>query len=227
MQSIPSIHVGQPRGGLSGTHRSPASSQTIAATDASIDAETLGAASDIETDWEEGENGRDCLYNEICESNRGNRLKYSEVRKLRKRRLHKEPTNQRLIDSLMGEFYAIFKGLKAEFRTCVGGHGSSQGPVQGKEPKKSRTSSNVAGSKRGINETRHDTGEEEDGEEDDPTPERPKPPSKSPDNTLPGLKFACPYHQHNPRKYGIGDLSGDANYRTCAGPGWQSVARIK
>lgn len=228
LQTNSSIHVNLPKGGPSSTNRSPASSQTIAATDGSIDAETLGAASDIETDWEEGENGRDCLYNEICKSNQGNRLKYAEVRILRKQRLLKEPKKQRLIDSLMREFYTIFKGTKGGFRTCVEGRNSSHGSVQGKESTNNRSSGNVAGTKRGISDVRHDPGEEEEEEEEgDPMPKCPKPPSKSPDDKLPGLKFACPYHQHNPRRYGINDPSGDANYRTCAGPGWQSVARIK
>jgi hypothetical protein len=227
-QPVPSIHISQHRGGPSGTNRSPSSSQTIAATDVSVDVETLGPASDIETDWEEGVNGRDHLYNEICESNQSCRLKYAEVGELRKRRVFEEPKKQKLIDSLMREFYTIFKGTKLDVRTCVGRHSSSQGSVNGKESKTNQRSSNIAGSKRAYNDVGHDPGEEDEkDEEEDPTPKRPKAPSKSPDHKIPGLKFACPFHQHNPRKYGINHPSHDANYRTCAGPGWQSVARIK
>jgi hypothetical protein len=40
-----------------------------------------------------------------------------------------------------------------------------------------------------------------------------------------GTNFACPYHQHNPKKYRVNIQSSD--YRSCAGPGWNSMARIK
>jgi hypothetical protein len=126
----------------------------------------------------------------------------------------------------MNEFYAIFKRAKTELKTCAGSHGSSpQDPGQGTASKNSRSSSNTVGTKHRTNDTRGNPGKEEEGE--DRSPKRPRPLSKCSSDKPLGLKFACPYHQHNPRKYGINDAFCDANYRTCAGPGWTSVARIK
>lgn len=73
-----------------------------------------------------------------------------------------------------------------------------------------------------------DDSEEIPGEEEgDHPPKRPKHPLKSYEDKLWGLKFACPFHQHDSRKYGVNLESSDADYRSCAGPGWRSVARIK
>lgn len=204
--TIPSNHAHLPKGGASSSNRSPASSQTVAATDSSIDAETSGTASDIETNWEEGENGRDHVYNEICKANQGIRLKIGQVRQNRARRLFTEPKKQKEIDLLMGEFYTIFKRARADARTCAGGHNSaSQASVQETALTNDRTSTNAAGTKHRISDGGFRLDDEEEDEEDR-APKRSKPLSKSPDNKLPTLKFACPYHQHNPRKYGIGEM---------------------
>jgi hypothetical protein len=41
-----------------------------------------------------------------------------------------------------------------------------------------------------------------------------------------GVKFACPFYKRDPQKFRVNDKTG-GRYRACAGPGWDSVARIK
>lgn len=43
--------------------------------------------------------------------------------------------------------------------------------------------------------------------------------AKSPSTDIPSPLFACPYYKYNPRKY--------RRWRTCFGPGWRSVHRVK
>ena len=41
-----------------------------------------------------------------------------------------------------------------------------------------------------------------------------------------GVKFACPFYKRDSQKFRANDKTG-GRYRACAGPGWESVARIK
>ena len=64
----------------------------------------------------------------------------------------------------------------------------------------------------------------DDGHEDDPN-KRPK--QKELGEHLQTLKkFACPFYKHDSQKYRENPLTG-SKFRTCAGPGWQSVHRVK
>ena len=54
------------------------------------------------------------------------------------------------------------------------------------------------------------------------TPEESKLGGKS-QKTEPVLRFACPFHKFDPATYGI----HDSRWRTCVGPGWTSVHRVK
>jgi hypothetical protein len=177
----------------------------------------------METDWEEEERGRYGLYLEICESNQRKHLWNAQVKQKRTKRLLNEPQEQRLIDCLMIRFYANFKG-GTDYRSCAGNHNpSSQGILQFASSPNDRSSTHGNRTKRIFK-----PGEEENGDEEDGRPlKRPKRPTKPCEDRILGLKFACPYHQHNPRKYGVSLESSDADYRSCAGPGWRSVARIK
>jgi hypothetical protein len=39
-------------------------------------------------------------------------------------------------------------------------------------------------------------------------------------------RYACPFYKHDPIKYAVNSLTG-RKYRTCAGPGFESVSRVK
>jgi hypothetical protein len=70
-------------------------------------------------------------------------------------RLLREPQQQRLIDLLMNEFYAIFEMAKTELKTCAGSQGSSsQDPGQATVSKNSQSSSNAIGTKHRTDDTR-------------------------------------------------------------------------
>lgn len=65
---------------------------------------------------------------------------------------------------------------------------------------------------------------DEDGEKRGKTDHPPDPPFDS------DLLLACPFHKHNPIKYGAHDNPGAGKkpkYRACAGPGFRSVQRLK
>ncbi|KAI9151988.1 Cyclin-dependent kinase-like 4 [Paramyrothecium foliicola] len=47
-------------------------------------------------------------------------------------------------------------------------------------------------------------------------------PSKSLDTSV-ALRFACPFHKHDPHTFGI----HDPRWRTCVGPGWTTIHRVK
>jgi hypothetical protein len=42
----------------------------------------------------------------------------------------------------------------------------------------------------------------------------------------PLLRFACPFHQYDPLKYSPNNLMG-IKYRSCAGPGFKTIAKVK
>jgi hypothetical protein len=200
------------------------SSETVAATDDSVNEDTPVESSEIETDWEEGESERDKIYHEICVSNLGKQLSNSNVKRRRAERLLGEAHKQKLIDHLMREFYIIIERMGTSYRTCTGSHGSSsQSSARVAESSTDQTSTKTTGMKRRI--------EGDDGipgEDDDNRPPKHFQLSPNPceERSL-GTKFACPYHQHNPIKYGVNLQTNDIDYRSCAGPGWKSVARIK
>jgi hypothetical protein len=174
----------------------------------------------VETDWEEGGTGRDSLYREICVSNLGMRLPNAQVKQHRIRRLLEQPQKQRLIDHLINAFYETLKSA-TPYRSCTGSHDApSQGISQLALPSNDKSSTNGNRIKR---KTDHE--EDDNGEEDGDRPF--KRPTNTPNDKLSSLKYACPYHQHDPRRYGVSLESSDANFRSCAGPGWKSVARIK
>jgi hypothetical protein len=72
---------------------------------------------------------------------------------------------------------------------------------------------------------------DEDDDEDDE--EEGKSPSDKPgaSSAIPLPRLACPFHKLNPAKYGIHHAqdqhSKKVDYRTCAGPGFKSIQRLK
>jgi hypothetical protein len=204
--------------------QSLASSETVTATDDSFEAEIQADNSEFETDWEEDGDGRDKIYHEIRSSYKMGCYSNSCVKQRIIERLNNDPHKQKLIDDTMREFYANFSKLSTKYRSCAGNYGSpAEYTAQVAQASDHGSSVQATSIKH-----RPDGSEEipEDDEGDHP-PKRPKLLHKPSDHTQPSPKFACPYHQHNPRKYGVNLQSSDADYRSCAGPGWRSVARIK
>lgn len=147
-----------------------------------------------------------------------------QVRQRRNGKLLEEPELQKLIDDLMREFYTIFSRVDTVHRSCAGSHGSSsQSLSQLALASKDGSSTQATSIRCQIGDSEENL-EEDEG---DHLPKRPKLLQKPSDDTVPGSKFACPFHQQNPRKYGVNLQSRDVVYRSCAGLGWKSVARIK
>lgn len=126
-----------------------------------------------------------------------------------------------LVASLMGEFYAIFDPKwQGSMRTLAGSSGAS--PTR---------SSNVTGSEssppRGLQKRKMDDRDSPPpGKDDNNDPKRPKSKAIAANPEGESLDFACPFHKHNPQKYCTNKATG-RRFRTCAGPGWDTVSRVK
>jgi hypothetical protein len=189
-----------------------------------LDADDPAEISEFETDWEEDGGRREKVYREICSSYPVGRFSNAQVRQRRIERLLNKPQKQRLIDDLMRGFYSIFSKVGIEYRTCTRTRSSSsQGTAELAPASNVGSSSHTTKNKRKLDDCEETPGKDE----GDHPPKRPKILQKPGDDTLTALKFACPFHQHNPRKYGVNLQLSDANYRSCAGLGWRAVARIK
>ncbi|KAJ4326042.1 hypothetical protein N0V84_003262 [Fusarium piperis] len=124
---------------------------------------------------------------------------------------------QIIVDSLMAAISGCYKRkLEALEEGCdpePGSHPSS-GSVQGI---KSSSRSSAVGQKRS---NRHGSRDESDNSEDDDGFRKKKDKKRArieKDDTKP--RFACPYHQYDPKTFGA--------KRTCCGPGWTELPRVK
>jgi hypothetical protein len=121
---------------------------------------------------------------------------------------------RRIVDRLMSEFHSLL-GHSSSFRNCVA---SSKSPSSQTPP-----SSSPAGSSsqkpQGTKRQRDGEGSEPPDDREDGGQRRQRPKLTSPGGTLTSRKFACPYYRRNASKH--------QNYRSCAGPGWNSVRRVK
>lgn len=73
---------------------------------------------------------------------------------------------------------------------------------------------------------------EGDGDDDDESASRRKRTKVSGTNFMSALEtkaLACPFYKHNPRRYSPQNMHIDSamRYRTCAGPGWESISRLR
>ncbi|RSL94459.1 hypothetical protein CDV31_014314 [Fusarium ambrosium] len=124
-----------------------------------------------------------------------------------------------IVDSLMAAISECFKRkLEALDEGCdpaSGGSHPSSGSVQG--TKSTSHPSSAAGQKRS---SRHGSRDESDNSEDDDSFRKKKDKKRArieKDDTKP--RFACPYHQYDPKTFGA--------KRTCCGPGWTELPRVK
>ncbi|KAF4970737.1 hypothetical protein FSARC_2294 [Fusarium sarcochroum] len=123
---------------------------------------------------------------------------------------------QIIVDNLMAAISECFeRRLEALEEGCdphSGSHPSSSAFQAGKQTSRS------AGQKRSNG---HHSRDESENEEDDDGSYRRKKDSKrtktTKDDTRP--RFACPYHQRDPKRFGA--------KRTCCGPGWHDISRVK
>ncbi len=78
-----------------------------------------------------------------------------------------------------------------------------------------------------------DADEDNSGEDDEDDNRDPHGISGDPEtgSRTPLLRLACPYHKKNPAKYciqhGTDDNSKKTDYRSCEGPGFKNIQRLK
>ncbi|RGP63347.1 hypothetical protein FLONG3_9908 [Fusarium longipes] len=124
---------------------------------------------------------------------------------------------QTIVDNLMAAIAeCVEKRLDALEEECdqtSGSHSSSRAVQAGKPI------SRAAGQKRSKGHSSRD--ESENDEDEDGSSSRKKRDNKRTKTTKDDtrLRFACPYHQYDPARF--------ANERTCCGPGWADISRLK
>jgi hypothetical protein len=161
--------------------------------------------------------GSTCDLSDISDSSIG-----SIQRALSGPHLSTEARKEALIDYIMDHFHAFFTHCPRSYRTVnEGRNGGSSQERQGSTSNSSgvqeeRGSSSVSQGKRNID---HVDGDES-GDQDDDYPRSPKrrkdSHAKGDDG---GPNFACPYFKRNRKRYQL--------YRSCPGPGWKGVHRMK
>jgi hypothetical protein len=130
------------------------------------------------------------------------------------------PMKQALVDSIMREFWTIFnQEWSANIRKCADDLSSSTS-FSGSESKSTgEKSPGRKDQKRG----RGDDGDDDPDENNGRNPKRQKPNSSPTKDADEGLKFACPYRKHNPRKY----YHGNRSWRSCALTPLENISRVK
>lgn len=134
-----------------------------------------------------------------------------------------------VIESIMNEFYTFFFGKSSCTLHCQGeGSGSTSPSDVTKQSScfdqlsRSRSSTSTGKKRAQGNEPFSD-------DEGDSTQKRHKK-STTPSGTAARVRFlACPFNKHDPKIYGPCNEGHDFahKFRSCGGPGWPTVARIK
>ena len=144
-----------------------------------------------------------------------------------------------LIPLLHRDFNLALRSKIEKWRCSETTRGSSDGSSNGSPGPDHPTTESPAGNNgapsRKRRRTNSDDGrQEERGDEDDDGDEDGEKRGKTgppPDARLDSdLLLACPFHKHNPIKYGAHSNPGAGKkpkYRACAGPGFRSVQRLK
>ncbi|KAF5671016.1 hypothetical protein FHETE_4272 [Fusarium heterosporum] len=121
-----------------------------------------------------------------------------------------------IVDNLMAAISECIEqrleALEGECGHTSGSQSSSRTFQAGKQL------SRAAGQKRSKGQSSRDESEnEEEGNDDFRRKKDNKRTKTTKDDTR--LRFACPYHQHDPKRFG--------RERTCLGPGWMDISRLK
>ena len=133
-----------------------------------------------------------------------------------------EAERRRVVERVMGHFYAIFQAMPA---VSHGGNEESQTCSSQTAPSHStRTSSSISSFVSPLHtrlgkHSRQNNGENRSDEEDGRPPKRPKKEKMKVEPKTPKRKFACPYFKRDSEKY--------LTRRSCVGPGWDEVRRVK
>jgi hypothetical protein len=139
-----------------------------------------------------------------------------------------DPLKRALVDRVMVEFHTLFEATWIESASAAheAGNERNSSPNSTRAARSSSKSSSFAnrGGKRGMSDRDADVPDDENEENN---PKRLRLNSTQQDTSGEVLKLACPFHKHNPQKYGINHSTGSTTYRTCAGPGWDTVGRMK
>ncbi|KAI9732839.1 MAG: hypothetical protein M1834_003777 [Cirrosporium novae-zelandiae] len=126
---------------------------------------------------------------------------------------------QKMLRNIMHEFYAMYgQHLSGGLRSHTGSPPSAQSPIQ---------NSGKASSNKAVwsSRKRHFDDDDPPSPRDDRR-KRQKPEPSSPGDYGENGLFACPFHKFDPRKYCCSN-SDSRKYRACAGPGFESIARLK
>jgi hypothetical protein len=122
---------------------------------------------------------------------------------------------RRIVDRLMSEFHSLL-GHSSSFRNCVT---SSESPSSQTPPSSSPAGSSSQKPPQGTKHQRDREGSEPPDDREGDGQRRQRPKLTSPGGTPTSRRFACPYYRRNASKH--------QNCRSCAGPGWDSVRRVK
>jgi hypothetical protein len=130
----------------------------------------------------------------------------------------------RLLIKYMQEFYSMFSPSCGAFVEC--GHGDTTSTTS-KRPARPEVSNQdqytkSKGQKRKVGD--RESMPPDDDEED--TPKKRRRGDPTPDGDKSNHLFACPFYKFDPSKYACTNTTG-SKYRTCAGPGFHTIARLK
>jgi hypothetical protein len=131
--------------------------------------------------------------------------------------------HHQLLRNLMQEFYSLWSPSFKEVPQCSPGDSTGRTPGNATSTPVHGQSSTVANGKRRMGD-RDSPVPEGDGNGDRKKQNMGAPSSGSEDQ---GRRLACPFHKNDPSKYGIAPHSPDAKYRSCAGPGFTSMTRLR
>ena len=124
---------------------------------------------------------------------------------------------QRLVDTIMTEFWIIFnQQWVSTLRQCTGTPETTP-PKTDLPTSSTKPSSN----NKSLKHSREDDGNESSDEHYGRNPKQPRKSSSNPGSDGSSTKFACPCRKHDPRKYCI------RHWRVCALTSFDSVARVK
>jgi hypothetical protein len=130
----------------------------------------------------------------------------------------------RLLITYMQEFYSMFSsscGTLVEFGQGDTPSTISKTPAKPETPNQGQKSKPKAQKRKARD--RESAGSEDD---EDGSPKKRGKGDPSPDGDTSNRLFACPLYKFDPSKYSCTATTG-SKYRTCAGPGFNSIARLK
>jgi hypothetical protein len=128
------------------------------------------------------------------------------------------------VDSLLSEFLETRFGSPPGVRSLAGSDQTNTSSIPGSTGGASpHSQGNGSGRKRGFGDDtpfqkNKDKGQQ-DGNDDDPNKRRKVISNSKSGDAKKGKRFACPYFKNNPKLYG--------DKRSCVGPGWLEVHRVK